>query len=314
MQRFLSCAVMGLTAVTASAGDYDYELTFSLGGSDTSTASDVNDSRFSSDTDAYSLTGRWFYDGLSDTNGPRSRAPFLDRTSSLALSFERTERGNSQFLPAPVFGPVNQTTTNDSDSDTLELALRHVWDESGWYALASYARVERDLSSRVLIDGQPPTFVFDGSSDATTYSLGVGKYVLPNTALQFEVADLEAGSNARLLFGEGRTYDLSLTHIGKVTDVWSFAIDAAVSRSDADSGGEADGYALSTALLPGNDLEFGVGFSRFDADGFAEREELDVFTSWFVRENIELRARYRDIRSNFEFDSDRFDVGVNVRF
>ena len=39
------------------------------------------------DTDAYSLTGSWYFAGLSDEKGPRARAAFVDRASVLNIRY-----------------------------------------------------------------------------------------------------------------------------------------------------------------------------------------------------------------------------------
>ncbi|MEO1036297.1 MAG: hypothetical protein AAFX44_12140 [Pseudomonadota bacterium] len=302
-----------LASAPLTADEFDFELGAGFGASDFSDTSS-NGFSFSDHTDTFSLVGRWYYDGLDDNGHPRSRAPFLDRTSSLSLTYVRTDQESVSGLPAPMFGPVSTTLISETEIEAIELGLRHVWPASGWFGLASYVRSDTDGTGQLIVDGEPPV-IGSGSENASTYSLGVGKYLWTNTSVQFVVTEFDVGSIDAFSVDDGRAYDLSVSHVGSINDSWSFAVDASVSQFDFDFGGDADGYALAVSLLPGNALEFGVGYSNLELDDFNEDQIYDVFASWFVRENIEIRARYQDLDSqNSFFDTDGFDVGVNVRF
>jgi hypothetical protein len=89
-----------------------------------------------------------------------------------------------------------------------------------------------------------------------------------------------------------------------------------VSRSDGfDDEGQ---YALSLALFPNADFEFGISAARQQLDGGIEQDSIAGFASWFVRNNVELGARYQQNDQNdsfiVDYDSSEFGLGFNVRF
>lgn len=306
---FVGCSF----ATGAAAEDYDYELrlAYGWGQSDGTFATTVNGvpdpslglSTTSSDSDAIDLSGAWYYAGLSDADGPKSRAAFLSRASSIVVGYSRgDESGSSSFTGGGNFPPVSNTF--DSTSNEISVDLRHVWVDSGWYALAglSHAELERDS----VINGA----AVSTERDATAYVLGVGKYLGEATTLDLSVLTLDAGGSNPTVVA------LTFNHIGSVGETWQYGASAAYAKSD--TGGDGDVFAVQGALYPSAAIEFGLGFSRQESARGSDQDAIEAFAGWFVRDHVELTARYRTIDAGSglgeDVDNDEFGVGVRVRF
>ena len=307
-------------ATNAVAGNYNYEVGLSFGSSDTDTATSLaaagpdtplGSLTSSSDSDRLELSGTWYYSGLSDKNGPKSRAAFLDRASSLNLAYSYEDLSGSSVSsglepPLPPGIPTIPAATGSTDgtSHTLVAGLRHVWEPSGWYGLAGVTRNDSEIDS---VFGD---FSSSFDTDATAYTLGIGKYLGQATALDLSVISSDLDGN------DATTWALSFNHVGSVGSSWHYAADLGVAVSDAD---EDDGtYLLGLSLFPTTELEFGFQFSHREGAFESDIDSYEGFASWFVRDHVELHARYRtdDFDTNLftDFDSDQFAIGVNVRF
>lgn len=298
----------------AAGEDYDYQvgLTYGSGQSDStlvSTFGGVPDpllgiTTSSSDSDTFGLAGAWFYSGLSDANGPKSRAAFMSRASSLVFSYSNgDESTTTEFSGGGIIPP--QTTRSSGSRNEYSLDLRHVWKDSGWFATAGISRAELDVD--ITNNGGVPAFA---TFDATRYTLGVGKYLGQATTLDLAITTLDVGSSNPTVVA------LSFSHIGSLGANWQYGADVAFAKSD--SGDDGDAIALRGSLFPTASVEFGLGFSRQDSSGGLELETTEAFAGWFVRDNVELTARYRldepDTFPGQDIDSDEFGVGVSVRF
>ena len=290
----------------ATAEDYDYEIgvAYARGQTDSTIISTLRGgSTSSSDSDNIDLTGAWYYSGLSDSNGPKSRAAFLSRASSIVVGYSRTdESGSFEAEGGGIFPPVSASF--DNTSSALSVDLRHVWLNSGWYALAGISRA--DWESDFVSTGTVNSSEFD----TTRYSLGVGKYLGRATTLELGVATLEVGSSNPTVIA------LSLTHVGSIGKDWQYGADVAYAKSD--TSGDGDNIALRGALYPTPEFEFGLGFSRRESGSGFDSDTVEAFAGWFVRDHIEVTARYRqndpDTIPEEDFDSNVFGVGVRVRF
>ena len=300
-------------AKSAGAEDYDYELSLSYGAgnSDTVTVSSLNAvptpslgiGTISSDSDEIDLSGAWYYSGLSDAEGPKSRAAFLSRASSISLDYSRVdESGSFTFSGGSILPPVSGST--DLSIDMIAAKLRHVWRDSGWYVIADASRAESEFSS--VINGN----VASGDFDATALALGVGKYFGKATAVDLTITDVETDG-----FGP-TTVALTFTHVGSISKDWQYGADIVLSRSDAN--GDEGTYYLRGSLYPSPDFEFGIGYSRHQINGGIDLDSVEGFVGWFVRDHVELTASYQeDIDDNFagqDTDSNVFRVGVSARF
>lgn len=289
-----------------AAEDYDYEIgvTYARGQTDSTIVSTLRGgSTSSSDSDNIDLTGAWYYSGLSDSSNPKSRAVFLSRASSVVVGYSYSdESGSFESEGGGIFAPVSANF--DSKTSSLSVDLRHVWKDSGWYALAGISRAE--LQSDSVSNGMASS----SELDATRYSLGVGRYLGKATTLDFGVATLDVGSSNPTVIA------LSLSHVGPIGEDWQYGADLTYAKSD--TSGDGDLYALRGALYPTSDFEFGLGFSRRESGGGFETDTMEVFAGWFIRDHIEVSVRYRqddpDTIPEEEFDSDLFGIGIKVRF
>lgn len=301
-------------SANAAAADYDYEvgLTYGRGTADSTIISTVNGvptpslgvSTISSESDNINLTGAWYYTGLSDSNGPKSRAAFLSRASSVAVGYSRSDGSSSlEISGGGVFPPV--TASTDTTTNALSVDLRHVWRESGWYALAGISRAE--LEGTTSIDNGP---VSSSEFDTTAYSLGVGKYLGKATTLDLNVATLDVGSSNLTVIA------LTFSHVGSIGEDWQYGADVSYAKSD--TAGDGGSYALRGTLYPSADFEFGLGYSRRESGSGFDSDAIEAFAGWFVRDHIEIAARYQqnspDTAPGGDVDSNEFGVGVRVRF
>ena len=300
-------------AANAAADDYDYDvgLRYGWGQSDSTFVSPSNGvpppllgiSRSSSDTDNIELFGSWYYSGLSDSVGPKSQAAFLSRASSVVLAYSHSDgTGSFEFTGGGIIPPG--TTSTDTTSSAISVDLRHVWRDSGWYALAGISSAE--LEANIMSNGTGAS----SELDTTAYSLGVGKYLGEATTLDLSVATLDIGNSNPTVIG------LTLSHIGSIGKSWQYGANVAFAKSD--TAGDGDSYALRGALYPSADFEFGLGFSRRESESRFDSDTIEAFVGWFVRDNIELTAQYQqddpDTAPGEDVDSNRFGVGVRVRF
>ena len=151
-----------------------------------------------------------------------------------------------------------------------------------------------------------------GSSefDSTAYSFGVGKYIGTATTLDLSVADLDVGSSSATAVA------LTLSHVGSVGEDWQYGVDVAFAKTD--TSGDGDSYLLRGTLYPSAEVEFGLGFSRQESGSGFDSDSIEAFAGWFVRDHIEISARYGqdnpDTPAGADVDSDEISVGVSVRF
>ena len=309
-------------ATDGVAGEYSYEAGLSYGSSNTDTTAPLlivggnpgtqfGSATSSSDSDLVKLSGSWYYSGLSDKSGPKSRAAFLDRASSVYLAYSYDDLSGSYktsglqpplppgFLPTPP-----STGSTDGTTHTLEAGLRHVWEASGWYGLAGVTRSDTEIDT-----------VFDGSAasfdlDATAYTLGIGKYFGQATALDLSVISSDLDGH------DTTAYSLSFNHVGSLGDSWYYAADLGLAVSDED---EDDGtYSLGLALFPTTKIEFGIQIVHHESAFVDDWDSYGGFVRWFVRDHVEVNARYREDdwepNSVVEIDRDQFAIGVNIRF
>ncbi len=312
MQR-LTYAILttGLFAAGPVAADtYDYEVDLSYSSFDSDSISfpfiggfpdpTQGSSETSSSDDEISITGRWFYSGLSDEEGPRSRAAFVSRASSVSATYARLD-GDASFV-SNVFGnPI--VASGEQTADTFGVDLRHVWQESGWYVLAGIAESSADVSFT-----DPGGNTSEASGEADAYFAGFGKYLGATTSLDLVVANAEAGGS------DSTNVALDLTHIGQLNESWQYGVDVGVGFAPDDRL-----YDLRFSLYPNRDVAFGFGYRTTDDDDDfgGESSSMSAFASWFLNETTVIRA---DLSSGdgeapgTEIDTDGFGIGITMRF
>lgn len=266
------------------------------------------------DTDDIRLFGNWYFAGLSDDNGPRARAVFVDRASVATLAYLRSDQtfstrfDNDSGLP---FLPPGEFSS-DQTLDSLSASVRLVDRNSGWYGLAGISRSDAEIEFNAPGLG--------GSEfDATGYSLGFGKYLFATTSLEIAVDWIEVDSN------DATDISVDFTHLGSIGESWQYAVDLGYTNTDGDFGGDSDSYLAGLSLYPDRDLEFGIALTKEDGPFGGELTSIGIFGSWFFTPNASVGVRYRfdDVDSGFtaigpldsvDENQDAWGIGVNVRF
>ena len=317
--------LLSITSVS-SAEDYDYEINLgfdrtSLHASQllTPPGGAIFDSR-DVDTDEFSLTGTWYYNGLSDNVGPRARAVFMDRASSLSIFYQDLEQSFSAFRTnedplSPILPAEGQSR---SESDSVAVNLRYVDRDSGWLGSAGWLTSD----SRFFADGMS----FDDPS-VDAWNVTVGRYLYDTTALTFGFNKIE-GQGA----SDTSTVNAEFTHLGGLGDRWQYAVDLGYGRSDVPGSADQDIWAGAFSVYPTRDVEFGISVEHVSVDGGRflvdpDTTSLQGFASWFVTPNVQLAARYRvddievvgsvviaDTPTQRDSDQESFGISATVRF
>ena len=194
-----------------------------------------------SDTDTLTLFGTWYFAGLSDDNGPRARAAFVDRASAVSVLYGHQEESSSYSIVSSVPEIPSGPRGFDESGDFYAVSGRLVGRTSGWFAEA--AVTESDLS-----------FDLEGSA----WSLGVGKYLFDTTALSVSIGNVDAR------FGfETDNYALGFTHLGSVEQSWQYALDHVYEHEspNLDYVDDAVNRSDAFALYPTRNLEFGIAYA-----------------------------------------------------
>lgn len=313
MQRFpivlLLAGILGAGPASADNYDHEVDLSFSSFDSDSISFSFVGgvpdptqgSSTSSTSDDELSITWRWFYTGLSDEEGPRSRAEFVSRASSVSLGYSRLD-GDSSFA-SNLFGfPISGS--GEQTADTVGVDLRHVWKDSGWFVQAGIARSNADAS---FTDSQGNTA--NASAEGEVYLLGFGKYLGPTTSLDIVLADAEIGGSSN------PNVAVSFSHIGELGNNWQYGADLGAAFADDDN----RAYNAQFSLYPNRDMAFGLGYARLDDDGAfsVEGSTISGFASWFVNQTTVVSASFStgDTEApGTDGDSDSFGIGVTFRY
>jgi hypothetical protein len=284
----------GLIVTTnALADEYSYEVGFSFdnternGSQSITTPGGTSSTASIFDTDFLSVFGSWYFSGLTDDKGPRARAAFVDRASSVNFGYTRSnqEAFMSFTTDDPNFPfPPPDELSFDSDGDTFEISLRYVDRDSGWYGTAGLIQI--DDSARTLFSVQQ-------SAEAAEWRLGVGKYMLETTTLGIEVAILDSNAGR-----DGSVVAVVMTHLGDFAGSWQYAVDLGYSHTDFDFNLKLDTWAARFSLYPTRNFEIGVALEDVSENGNSrgifDTTGVEGFASWYVTPNVSLSAQYRD--------------------
>jgi hypothetical protein len=287
---------------------FEYASTAVVDGSGFLSAGTVN-ANSESDTDTFRLFGTWYFAGLSDDNGPRARAAFVDRASAVTALYSRQEESSSFSSMSSVLEIPSAQGTSDASSDVYAVRGRWVGRTSGWFGEASIAEV--DSSS---------------GNEPSTWSLGVGKYLFDTTALSVSAGNIDQG------FGfDADVYALGFTHLGSVGQSWQYAFELGYEFQsfDSDFVDDANNWNTAIALYPTRDVEFGIAYANTERSFDVQSDSsIEGYASWFVTPTIKLGARYRvdgfdnvfptvtggGIDSSASADQDSFTITFNMRF
>lgn len=306
--------ILALATSLASADDYRFEFGAGYLGERFESTEVFDGAPFpitntvDADTDEFSVFGRWYFDGLSDDEGPRARAAFVDRASVANVFYSRAESTGSIRITSedPTFLPFEGPLT-EIDIDIFGIDGRFVSRDTGWFGQAGIAQTS--ISSD-----------FVGADvDATSLAVGGGKYIAQNTALGVNLAQTDADEFDATSFG------VFFTHLGTINPNWQYAFDFDYTRTDGDGDVESNAWRAALSFYPGQDLEFGLAIDGSDDEALlsTERVGYDFFGSWFITPNFQLAASYRidDVDPDFVFeptqsstDQYAFRIGALIRF
>ena len=315
ISALLTATLLATTGAAAEDFDFEVGLTYDRTQLDFEQTITTNEgSIFNStevDTDAWSLTGSWFFAGLSDEEGPRARAAFVDRASVLNVGYATTDISASASIQSSDPQIPSFDDSFKSDGDVYALDVRYVWRESGWFGSAGIAQTDTSVSG-----------VFGGSNDSTVWRLGAGKYLFDTTtlALDYSQSDDDGGDVSNL--------SVTFSHLGDMGETWQYGVDLGYSQTDGDANLDSDTWSAGVLLYPNRDFEFGVRIAETDADFTAlDSTSYEGFVSWFVTPNVVVAARYgvSDVESlgnvqipsaetSSDTDQDSFGASVAVRF
>lgn len=304
--------VLGLAIpAVAWSGDYRYEAGFGFERSEAS----LTDTGFgfvgpgpgfpslSVDTEstAFEVRGTWFFDGLSDERGPRSRAAFIDRASSLTVLLGDSSSETDAVLRIPGATPPETRDSFDSDGNSYELTGRYVFEPSGWFFTGQLARLEIDT--------------FGAGADVDVLGVGIGKYLGETTTLELSAARAEID-----VFGGGDDTDdglaLTFDHIGGDAASIQYGVTASVSNESIE--GSSGSYSVRGSLYPNRDLRFDIGVSGQLGSDPIDATVFSIGGGWFFTEAFEVSAAYSftdfDEEANVELDEDGFLLAARYRF
>ncbi|MEO1245797.1 MAG: hypothetical protein AAFX56_08980 [Pseudomonadota bacterium] len=273
--------------------------------------------RSDTETDSTNFFARWFYDGASAATGPRSRAGFVSRASSVSLSFSDSEGTVWVETPPPLFSPVPIESSREvaarNDGTVVSLDVRHVFERSGWYLLGSASIADTDVVQPGLSGG-----TFETNAETSRFIAGAGKYLGKTSSLDLAVLHVE--SELQLFdqsFDDSLTeYVLSFTHIAGLNADWQYGLDLAVST--VERFGEEGQVSARFSLFPSRSLALGIDIDAPIESAFDDNTRYGVFLSWFATRNFELFARADTIEldapPNSNADGDGYGLGVRARF
>ena len=289
--RFATCSLILclLIADYVSAEEYEFELDVAFGSSDfdgrniVTTDGGTIFNAGTTDTDEFSVFGTWYFNGLTDDEGPRARAALFSRASSLTLGLGRAEQSNTFVVvnndPTLPFSIPDLNNTFESDGDLYSAAFRYVDQDSGWFGTVGLESSDTDTNG----------FVSE-TNDIEQWRVGVGKYIYSSTTLSVEAGQIDYGVGA-----DASVYRISLEHLGNIGRDWKYAIDFDIEHID---GGrdyyDQDAVRAALSLYPTRDFEFGIAVSDRDRDRGFRRISTghEAFASWFVTPNVKLSAAY----------------------
>ena len=317
MSRVAAFALATLIASTAIAEDYTFEISAGYDRTQSDSFLRIVDqppfapgsfeSLTSGDTDSFDLVGNWYFKGLSDDEGPRSRALLVDRASVLSLSYRRADGSAVNTVNSTVPGFPSSQGRTSSSVDEVGFSGRLVGRRNGWFIQGGVLEgdLDADIEGSAIIVG-----------DRSAWSVGFGRYIFKNTTLALGYGEAEVG------FSDLETIGLDFEHLGSLPGTWQYGVDLSYQRLEDDFS-DFNTWELALALYPTRDIEFGVAYAdRLEPATFTpgEVESFEGFVSWFVKPNIEISARYRvddfgDSFGNFgDDDQDNFGLSLNVRF
>jgi hypothetical protein len=269
------------------------------------------------------FSGDYFFRRLEAASGPLQEAAFLERTPTLSFSIAEA-RTDSESSSSGLFGAF--TSVADSEASEYGLRYRFVAPQKPWLGIVGYDEAD---STTAQLGGK-------WGEERTGYSLGIGRYVGPRTAVTAEYgrARLEISPPANLLPGAPsslRSESLTLgvhsvlplgtqRHLGLTAALHETAFTTTSFDSSVGS------YELGVTYYPRTDISIGLSaIGEYDtpADwGNRDRYEYLLEASWFVTRSMAVGLAYETTDSRISFvdsfgsggEAENDSSGVRVNF
>jgi len=268
-KKTVIAAGLGLAISSAAQAEYQFEIGANSG------TGDIEIGSVKADYDYVGLTGAYYLQSVDTTKGPLSEAAFLDRASSIEFAASTGELDADE---------------DDVDVDSYAVGSRLVAKESGWLVDLGYSLDEIE------------------NEEIDTFSIGAGKYVLENTAVVLNYANIDSD-----LGDESDAYDLGVEHLW-LLDMGAIKLDAMLGRIDPEVGDDIDVWGMDGTYYVNDQLGFGAAYSQEDSDE-TDLESWSLFAEWFVTEKVSLALAYSEQEDqDIDLDSDAIEFTADVRF
>lgn len=227
------------------------------------------------DQDIWSLGGSYYLMPVNVDKGPLAEAAFLDRASDISANFSDGEIDGG-FA--------------DADIQSYGISSRLVGDE-GWLLELGYQNDEvEDL-------------------DSDTWSIGIGKYIAPNTTLTFNYANSDSDD-----FGDADIFGFDVEHVQLLANDQAVRLEAGYAMADPDNGDDADIWSVAGAFYFNRNISVNAGYMLTDSDD-TELETFIIGGEWFINEQFAATLAYTESEDDeIGFDSDAVVIAGRFRF
>jgi hypothetical protein len=246
------------------------------------------------------FAGDYFFRPLEAANGPLQEAAFLERTPTLSFSIGEA-RTDTEFSSSGLFG--NFMSTLESEATEYGFRYRFVAPRKPWLGIVSYHETDNTTA-------QPGR---EWSDERTGYSLGVGRYAGPRTAVTVEYgrsrlelsplvnvlpSPLPSLRSESLTIGVHSVLPLGTQrHLGLTAALH----ETARTGLDASFDTSVGSYELGVTYYPRNDVSIGLSATgEYDAPadwGARDNYAYSLRANWFVTRSIAVGLAYETIDS-----------------
>ncbi len=281
-------AGIGLALSVTAQADYRWEVDagYAAGSFDfeTKNPKTIDDD---TDTDIFSVGGTYFLENVDTSKGPLGEAAFLDHASHISLGFTD--------------GEVDISGGDDEDGQTYSVDTRYVaegpgWKLSGWLVDVGFERLE------------------PGDREVDVWSLGIGKYVTPNTTLVLGYQNVNINNG-----GDADRWGADLEHF--------FAFSNGGLKARAHGGktvvsgiDDPTTWGLGATWYLNNNWGIGADYDQKDRNGF-ETDEASFNVEWFVTENFAVDLSYKyiqpddiDLQGGQKLETEYDQIGISALY
>jgi hypothetical protein len=256
-------AGIGLALSATAQADYRWQVGAgaAFGTADSEIKNTANDQKNSTDTDVYGVDGTFYLKNVDTSKGPLGEAAFLDHASNITLAFKD--------------GEVDLTDRDNKDGQTYTFQSRYVaegpgWQLSGWLVDLGLERLE------------------PGDKEIDIYSVGLGKYITPNTTLVLGYDKLTVNNG-----GDTDRYGVELDHFFAMGNDGGVKARVKAGKTVVSGLDDPTTWGVGATWYLNKRLGFGADFEQTDYSGY-EVNGYSVNAQWFVTENFAVDLAYSD--------------------